>query len=83
MDKVNTQKRTATGAELAALAADINRSFLTVDALADLLGKSRGQIQYLRRKGILPEPRKIAGTPGLRWTTSDIAAYLESLKGAG
>ena len=75
MDKDKTQlKRTASGAELAALAADINRGFLTVDALADLLGKSRGQIQYLRRKGFLPDPRKIAGTPGLLWTTSDIAA---------
>lgn len=82
MDKDKTEKRAATGAELAALAADINRSFLTVDALADLLGKSRGQIQYLRRKGILPEPRKIPGTPGLLWTTTDIAAYLESMKAA-
>lgn len=71
-----TNKRTATAADLAALAAELD-SLLTVADLAKILDRPEATIRFWRFKRVLPEPIKLA-SGGVRWTRAQIADFIES-----
>ena len=56
--------------------AEFIRSLLTMKDIAVLLGRPVRTVESLRYRGKLPEPIKIPGLIGLRWTPEQVKEIL-------
>ena len=54
----------------------INDKYVTANQIAEMLNLSRGSVYTMRKKGILPEGRKIGGVR--RWNMAELQSFLKS-----